>query len=99
MAVRLVVLTSLNPDMQAELDEYMKVAGKLMSAVGAEVVERYELQTNIAGDGEFQFVMVIDYPDQASVDSVFKSAEYLALSNVKEAAFSRYQIYITATQA
>ncbi|MEL6225148.1 MAG: DUF1330 domain-containing protein [Cyanobacteria bacterium J06627_8] len=99
MAIRLVALTSLNPGMQDKLDEYMNVVGKLMSAADAEIVERYELQADIVGDGEFQFVTIVDYPDQAAVDSVFKSAEYLALSDVKESAFSCYQIYTIAKQA
>lgn len=98
MTVQIVAMTKLNPDANAAVDEYLEVVGRLMSVAGAKLVERFELHGSIVGNDDFQYVSIVDYPDQAAVDSVFGSSEYLALETVKKTAFARYQVYATAAQ-
>jgi len=92
MPVQLLAMTSVNKDAEAALSEYLSVVGQLMETAGAKILSRFELTDSIVGDNEFQFVTVIEYPDDASVKSVFDSQEYKSLGETKLAAFAKYQI-------
>ena len=95
MAIQLLAMTSLNPDAESALNAYLNVVGPLMESAGAKIVSRFELSENIAGSSEFQFVTVVEYPDEASVKTVFESEEYRSLAKVKKLAFSKYQVNVT----
>lgn len=92
MTIQLLAMTSINPDAASALDRYLSVVGPLMDSVGAKVIRRFELSDCIAGSSAFQFVTLIDYPDEASVKKVFDSELYKSLKEVKRLAFSKYQV-------
>ncbi len=92
MTIQLVAITSINSNAEIALEKYLSVVGPLMQSASAKIVCRYELGDCVVGDGDVQYVSVIEYPDEASVKSVFESAEYKALEDVKKLAFSEYQV-------
>lgn len=91
-------LTSLNPDGQTALEQYLSVVGPLMQSAGANLVCRYELRDGIAGENEVQFVSIIEYPDEAAVKLVFESDVYKSLAQAKKLAFTKYQVSSVAVQ-
>jgi len=69
-----------------------------MESAAAKVLARYELSDSIVGDNQVQFVTLIEYPDEASVKSVFDSEEYKSLDKIKLAAFSKYEVNVLTAQ-
>ena len=96
MPVQLVALTSLNPDAESDLETYLAVVGPLMESAGASIINRYQLSESIAGDNDFQFVTLVEYPDKASVHEVFDSDKYKSLTETKRRAFAKYQVNVIA---
>jgi uncharacterized protein (DUF1330 family) len=90
-------MTSVNAGGESALNKYMSVVGPLMESAGAKVINRFELSTSIAGTNDFQFMTLVEYPDQASVSRVFDSDEYKSLKDLKKIAFSKYQVNVIAT--
>lgn len=97
MTIQLVALTCLNPDAENALDEYLRVVGPLMHVAGARLISRFELLDTIAGNNTVQYVSVVEYPDEASIKSVFESDEYKSLESIKRQAFSTYQVSTAIT--
>ncbi|TQV67639.1 DUF1330 domain-containing protein [Aliiroseovarius halocynthiae] len=59
-------------------------------------VRRHEVADVLSGSDLPQFVSVIEYPTTNAIKAVFNSPEYLALKPVREQAFSRYEVCVTA---
>ena len=95
MPVHVVALTTLNPNAERALETYLGVVGPLMESAGATVVSRYQFAESVAGANEFQFLTLVEYPDEASWRRVFDSDEYKSLEDVKALAFANYQVNTT----
>ena len=89
-------MSSLRDDSGEALDEYLAVVSPLMEAAGAKLISRYEVSENLSETELPQFVSVIEYPDEEAVQMVFGSPAYLSLKDVKERAFSRYDVCVAA---
>ncbi|AZL60274.1 DUF1330 domain-containing protein [Tabrizicola piscis] len=92
MAVTVLALTTLHPGGDAALQTYLDVVGPLMESAGARLVSRHAVARVLAGDGPARYVSLVSYPSEAAVREVFESPAYLALSSVKAAAFSHYEV-------
>lgn len=97
MTIQVVAMTSINPDSETALEEYLSVVGPLMQLAGAKVISRFECRDNIVGDNGVQYISVIEYPDHAAVKTVFDSEEYKSLDKIKHKAFSVYQVSTATT--
>jgi len=95
MTVTILAMTSINPDNERALEQYQSVVGPLMQTAGAKIVSRLELSDCVVGSNEFQYATVVEYPDEASMRKVFDSEEYKSLDEVKQLAFSQYQVNTT----
>lgn len=94
MSIKLIALTSVNPDEEDALLHYLSVVGPLMTAAGAELIERIELGKAIVGSDMPQFMTIMEYPSEEAINRVFLSAEYQGLKSIRQKAFSHYQISI-----
>ncbi len=92
MSVIVVALTTVNEDNLEALSTYMGTTGPLLEQAQARIVGRYEVERTIVGENHTTTVTIVEYPDQAAVDSVFESAEYGWLHEVRAQAFKHYQI-------
>lgn len=97
MAIKLIAMTRIKPGAEEALGEYMKVVGPLMQQAGATIVDRFEMNDNVVGSNEVQYLTILEYPDTATVSKVFDSDDYKSLENVKEQAFSYYQVNMATT--
>ena len=84
MTVTILAMTSINPDAEHALDKYLSVVAPLMQSAGAKIISRFELSDSVAGSSEFQYVTLVEYPDEASVRKVFDSREYKSLDELKQ---------------
>lgn len=95
MTVTILAMTSINSDAKHALEKYLQVVQPLMQLAGAKIVSRIQVSESVVGTSEFQYVTIVEYPDEASVKKVFDSEEYKSLDEVKQLAFSKYQVHKT----
>jgi len=96
MTKTVLAMTSVKHDGDEALEKYLAVVEPLMEAAGAKLISRYEVSKILFGIEIAQFVSLIEYPDDKSIQMVFSSPDYVSLKHVKEMAFSRYEICVLA---
>ena len=94
MTVTVIALLSINEDEPAALGEYLRITGPLLDRAGAKILKRFELSEIVVGPRPAQTAVIVEYPDRAAVDMVFKSGEYQRAIPARDRAFSRYNITI-----
>ncbi|MCA8884553.1 MAG: DUF1330 domain-containing protein [Rhodobacteraceae bacterium] len=94
MSVLICTMTTVDPKAPEALATYLGMTGPLMDAVGARILESYEVTETLIGPEPPRQVTIVEYPDRASVDRVYNSAEYLWLSEMRKRAFRDYRISI-----
>jgi uncharacterized protein (DUF1330 family) len=70
----------------------------LLRAAGAKIVKRYRQISSIAGPDKDYTIVVVEYPDEAAVRSVFDSDAYQSAAPYRDRAFSEYQINVYTTE-
>ena len=96
MTVKVIALVTINEDEAMALAKYLELTTPVLDRVGAKIVERYQLETEVVGEKPAQTVIVVDYPNRAAVDEVFSSDEYLAAIPYRERAFSEYAVSVSS---
>lgn len=96
MTVKVVALVTINEDEAMALAKYLELTAPVLDRVGAKIVERYQLDTDVVGTNETKTVIVVEYPDKDAVDAVFSSDEYRAAIPYRDLAFSNYTVAVTA---
>ena len=94
MTIRVLALTTLNPDQTEALSTYMATTSPLLEQAKARVVQTYNTQSTLIGETVPNTVTIVEYPDMDAVNFVFQSAEYGLLKEIRAQAFSNYQIAI-----
>lgn len=93
MTVTIVALTRVNEDHLDDLSTYMATTAPLMENAGALVVSRLPVSNTVVGSTSPAFITLVEYPDGAAVSTVFDSAEYGLLKEVRARAFSTYEVF------
>lgn len=96
MTVRVFALTTLNPNQTEALSTYMATTSPLLEQAKARVVQTYTTASTMIGETVPNTITIVEYPDMDAVNSVFQSAEYGLLKEIRAQAFSNYQIAILA---
>ena len=94
MPVTIVALLTINDAEPAALAEYFRIITPLMERAKARMVKRFTLHEVIVGKRPSEMALIVEYPDRAAVDMVFKSAEYLLAIPARNRAFLKYEITI-----
>lgn len=76
------------------LTTYLEVTAPLLERAKAQVMQMFDLKEAIVGNGPAKRLIVVEYPDRASVDLVFNSPEYKAIIPIRDKAFSTYEVTI-----
>lgn len=97
MAVVTVIgLVSVNEDQAYALGKYLEITEPLLASVGARIVDRYVLESQVVGNGQVQTVVVVEYPSKEAVDRVFHSSEYERAIPFRDKAFAEYSVHVAA---
>lgn len=96
MSVKLIVMTTLDPNEPEALNEYLAVAGPLTENAGAKLLERHETTKVIHGESVAQFIMILEYPSVEAIETLFDSQEYKSIIKARDKAFTSYQVAILA---
>ena len=96
MAVKVVALVSVNEDEPMALAHYFRVTTPLLEDVGARIVQRFNVNEVVVGHRPAKSLIVVEYPDKQAVERVFQSAEYRAVTAIRDRAFSEYSISVVA---
>ena len=89
-------MTSAKADGSEALEKYLSVVTPLMEAAGARLISRYEASENLSGSEPPQYVSIVEYPNDDAIRMVFDHPEYCSLKQVKDLAFSRYDVCVLA---
>ncbi|GAA6207899.1 hypothetical protein NBRC116601_11920 [Cognatishimia sp. WU-CL00825] len=96
MTVTVVAMTSINEEEPMALAEYLRVTGPLLERAGAKIVKRFTVNEVVVGHRPAKTVFIVEYPDKAAVDSVFGSAEYQSIREIRDLAFTTYNVTVAA---
>ncbi|WP_299166383.1 DUF1330 domain-containing protein [uncultured Tateyamaria sp.] len=92
MTVTVVALTSVNEEAVDALSTYMGTTSVLLERAEARIISRLEISETIVGTSDAKTITIVEYPSRFAVSQVFDSAEYGLLKEIREEAFSHYQI-------
>jgi uncharacterized protein (DUF1330 family) len=96
MTVTVVAMVSMNDDEPLALAEYFRVTGPLLERAGAKIKKSFNINEVVVGHRPAKTVFIVEYPNMAAVDMVFKSAEYQSVIPSRDLAFSEYSVTIAA---
>lgn len=68
-----------------KLQEYSQAAGPTLAAFDAKVVAKGKFNKALLGESQSHVTGILEFPDMASIDAWFGSAEYQALTDVRDA--------------
>lgn len=94
MTVTVVALLTINEAEPAALAEYFRITSPVLQRAKAKMVKRFRLAEVIVGSRPAEMAVIVEYPDRAAVDMVFKSAEYASAIPARDRAFLKYEITI-----
>ena len=94
MTVKVIALVTINEDQPMALAKYLELTTPVLDRVGAKIVERYQLETEVVGERPAQTVIIVDYPSRDDVDEVFSSDEYEAAKPYRDKAFADYVVSV-----
>lgn len=94
MTVTVVALTSVNEGAVDALSTYMGTTSVLLERAEARILSRFEISETIVGATGARTMTVVEYPSRSALSQVFGSAEYGLLKEIREQAFSYYQILV-----
>ena len=96
MTVTVVAMVSINDDEPLALAEYFRVTGPLLERAGATIKKSFNINEVVVGHRPAKTVFIVEYPDKAAVDMVFRSQEYKDVIPSRDLAFSEYSVTIAA---
>ncbi len=94
MPVQVMALLTVNEDAPESLAEYFSTTLPLIDAAGARIVQRFTINEVVVGHRSPRTLVLVEYPSREALDSVFNSAEYEAIKQVRDEAFLSYEIAI-----
>ncbi len=74
------------------MQAYLKGVLPLLMGAGGQLVKRVKVGSVLTGGASFGMLLVMDFPDQAAVDTVFASEAYAALIPARDRGFSSLSI-------
>ena len=94
MPVKIAALTTVRPENTEELSIYMATTSPLLQQAGAKILARFPIAETVVGQTEPTMLTIVEYPNHDAVSLVFDSSEYGLLSEVRQKAFSTYEIFM-----
>ena len=91
---QLIVLGTRRPDSDDAYGAYVGVAGPLLFGAGGSVTGQYAATDQLAGTDGPKVMLVMDFPDEASIRGVFDSPEYVAAIPDRDAAFESIDVLV-----
>lgn len=92
MSVFVVACLTPHPENHADYETYISTALPLLERFGGRVAQQFPVGDVVVGRKPAETIMVVEYPDLASVHALFDSEEYKALIPVRDRAFSTYSV-------
>ena len=87
-------LTCVNENCPEDLATYLATTTPLLQKAGAKILFRVGVDKTIVGQSSAKYLTLVEYPDEEAIRMVFESSEYGLLKEVRERAFSHYEIFL-----
>lgn len=95
LKIFLIIIGFINSQEQESFNHYSTQINQLYDNVGAEVTSRYPIVQTLLGEEKPDFILVVEFPDQQSLQQLFTSEEYKNLVPYREKAFSKINVFIS----
>ena len=89
----LIVTATPNPNELEALKRYQEKATQILTAGGGTNLQRYEVQSNLAGNAR-KIVAILDFESAEQVQNLFDSEEYKAIIEDRDKGFNDLDIFI-----
>lgn len=99
MTVTVLALLTVNDAEPRALARYFAITAPLLDAAGARITHRFTVNEAVVGHRPARMAVIVEYPDEAAVRSVFDSPAYRAIGPVRDAAFLDYSVSIVSPAA
>lgn len=94
MSVIVLVQGNPRPDGKEQLAQYQRTAGKVIGRHGGQLLARGNTLSKLHGARQWQFAVVLRFPDRDSVDAWYKDPEYIKVLPLRERGFSELEINV-----
>jgi uncharacterized protein (DUF1330 family) len=92
MSVIVLVQGNPRPEGKEQLAQYQRTARNVIGRHGGEVVARGSTLGKLHGARQWQFAVVLRFPDEASVDAWYNDPEYVQVLPLRERGFAELEI-------
>jgi len=96
--VILIIVATINPNEKEALDHYLEQMNILYQQVDAQPIGKYKISESIIGTDNPNLVVIMEFPNQDALDTVFKSDKYKTLVPYREKAFLKVEAHISKKQ-
>lgn len=95
LKIFLIIIGFINPQEQESFTHYSTQINLLYENAGAEVKNRYPILQTLLGEEKPDFILVVEFPNQQSLQQLFTSEEYKKLIPYRQKAFSKINVFIS----
>lgn len=96
MSVLMIVNAAVNPEGKEDLAEYSTKSFEIFKNAGAKPLQKNAIDHVLLGNEKPNLVSITEWPDKHSIIDVFTSEEYKNLIPIRDNAFSKLDVFITA---
>jgi len=90
----LLVTMVADPDQPEALQQYVQEAVPMFQAAGGQLIKRLQVKATLKGTETFKVATIMDFPDAATIESLFASEAYEKLIPLRDKAFKEITIQI-----
>ncbi len=94
----LIIIGFINPQEKDSFEYYSTEINELYKEARAEVTDRFPIYQTALGDEKPDFVLVVEFPDEKSLQQLFSSEKYKEIAPYREKAFNKLNVLISAKQ-
>ncbi len=91
----LIIIGFINPQEQKSFELYASNMRALYESVDATVIDKYPVAQTLVGDEKPDFVMVVEFPSQEALVTLFSSADYKKLVPFREKGFKKLNVFLS----
>jgi uncharacterized protein (DUF1330 family) len=96
MPLTVIAQVTFNEDNPQALAKYLDATTPLLESVNARITNRFRISESVVGESLSEWVLLVEYPDRAAVNSVFNSIEYQEIIPIRDQAFLSYQVSLVS---
>jgi uncharacterized protein (DUF1330 family) len=95
LKIILIIIGFINPQEQSSFEYYASNMRQQYEAVGAVIIDKYPIQYSVFGGEKPDFIMMVEFPNQAAFEKLFAGDEYKKLVPFREKGFNKLNVFVS----